>query len=56
MEHLPLVHDLEWSTRVTAKIAQEIPAWRDSCTEIIDLMVHRMNAGPALAIEQKSAA
>src|ERR1700730_18755070 len=33
MEHFPLVHvsshDLEWSTRVAAKIAQEIPAWRE---------------------------
>ena len=29
-------YDLEWSTRVAAKIAQEIPAWREGCAEIID--------------------
>jgi hypothetical protein len=34
-------YDLEWSTRVAAKIAQEIPAWREGCAEIIDLMLQR---------------
>ena len=48
-------YDLEWSTRVTAKIAQEILAWRVGCTEIIDLMVQRMTQYAAWfdLVEQK---
>jgi hypothetical protein len=34
-------YDLEWSTRVAAKIAEEIAAWREGCAEIIDLMLQR---------------
>ena len=34
-------YDLEWSTRVAAKSAQEIAAWREGCAEIIDLMLQR---------------
>jgi len=48
-------YDLEWSTRVVAKIAQEIPAWREGCAEIIDLMLDRMTQYAAWfdLVEQK---
>lgn len=48
-------YDLEWSTRVVAKIANEIPAWREGCTEIIDLMLQRMTQYAAWfdLVEQK---
>jgi len=48
-------YDLDWSTRLVAKIAQEVPAWREACTEIIDLLLQRMTQYAAWfdCVEQK---
>lgn len=35
-------YDLEWATRVVAKYAVELPAWREGCSEMIDLLCGRM--------------